>query len=221
MISDYGFGENFWFDIRKELRRLDTETFSDSDSAIPDEITHYTSLEGLKGIIGRREIWCTDIRQVNDPHEGDYGMAVIQNVITRKPVPSKFADFVMHQKRLFGTKELFTDYIACFCAAHDTDAMWLDYAQEGIGYGIVFDSQALLGAAEGGTFIRSLHSYTTSRYSMGRPRGSLTELSNCNVGFKFRRPPFLGFGSTKFCSLCLSAVPDSKTQAGDTSRKSG
>ena len=150
MIPDHGFGEPFWLDIREKFLRLDTEIFSDSDSVMPDVVTHYTSLEGLNGIIGRQEIWCTDIRRVNDPHEGDYGMAVIQNVITRKSVPSPFADVVMRQERLFGTKELFTNYIACFCAVHDTGAMWQNYAQGGSGYGIVFDSQTLLGASDGG-----------------------------------------------------------------------
>ncbi len=44
------FDEEFWIDIREELKRSDAEIFPD-DSAIPDEVTHFTSLAGLEGII--------------------------------------------------------------------------------------------------------------------------------------------------------------------------
>jgi hypothetical protein len=67
MIANHGFEESYWLDIREELRREDTEIFAELDSAIPDELTHYTSFDGLRGIITRQQIWCTDIRQVNDP----------------------------------------------------------------------------------------------------------------------------------------------------------
>jgi len=80
--------ESFWLDIREELKHSDAEIFP--DYSIPDEVTHYTSFAGLEGIMGKREIWCTDLREVDDKRECDYGMDVIRRVITRKSVPEEF-----------------------------------------------------------------------------------------------------------------------------------
>jgi len=220
-IPDHGFGEGYWLDIRKELLRLDTEIFSESDLAIPAEITHYTSLEGLKGIVGRQEIWCTDIRQVNDPLEGDYGMKIIQNVITRKSVPSAFVEFVMRQKRLFGVKELFTNYIACFCAAHDIEAMWQNYAEGGRGYGVVFDARTLLAASNGGhlySFAPLIYDDQLQHQKTARVIDAAIQLHR-RFGIPTRA--FLVSGITKCCSIYLSVVPGSKTRSGGMSRRSG
>jgi hypothetical protein len=142
--------EKFWFDIREELRRSDTEIFPD-DSIIPDEVTHFTSLAGLEGIITKQEIWCTDLREVDDKHECDYGMTVIQRVIAAKPsVPEQFSRAVMSANNLFGVKDRFTYFISCFCSSHNEPRMWDDYADGSRGFAIVFDAKRLLAAADGG-----------------------------------------------------------------------
>jgi hypothetical protein len=103
--------------IREELRRADAEVFSAFDLSIPDEVTHYTSLAGFKGIISTQEIWCTDLRDVNDSRECDYGMGVIRGVIARKSVPEDIRRFIWGLGGLFGAKEAYTFYISCFCSS--------------------------------------------------------------------------------------------------------
>lgn len=150
MVGHGAFDDSFWLDIREELKRSDREIFA-GDSSIPDEVTHFTSLEGLKGIINKQEIWCTDIREVDDKHECDYGMKVIKSVIVRKSVPEAFSQPVLRSNSLFGAKEEFTYFVACFCSSQDyAPRMWEDYADRGRGFAIVFDGKRLYAGADGG-----------------------------------------------------------------------
>ena len=142
------FDENFRLNVREELRRADSEIFPDNPS-IPDEVTHYTSFAGLKGIIEKQEIWCTDIREVDDSSECDYGMDVIRNIIARKSVPKEFVMPVLRHNSLFGAKDRFTFFIACFCSAQSESRMW-EYADDGAGFAIVFDAKRLFDASDGG-----------------------------------------------------------------------
>ena len=143
---------SFWLAIREELRDAHTQIFSDlSESSIPNEVTHFTSVTGLDGIISRREIWCTDLRQVSDSRECDYGLDVIRHVIRKKSVPSEFIGYVLRMHDLFGAKVRWTYYISCFCSARkDEPRMWEDYAGGGRGCAIVFDSARLLAGSDGG-----------------------------------------------------------------------
>jgi hypothetical protein len=150
MAPHSAFDEEFWLDIREELRRSDAEIFSD-DASTPDEVTHYTSFAGLNGIIDRREMWCTDLREVDDNRECDYGMNVIQSVITRKSVPQQFVQPVLRAKSLFGAKDRFTYFVSCFCSSgHEESRMWDRYAENGAGFAIVFDAKRLFAGADGG-----------------------------------------------------------------------
>jgi hypothetical protein len=150
MVSHNTSDESFWLDIREELRRSDAEIFPD-DSFIPDEVTHYTSFAGLKGIIEKLEMWCTDLRDVDDKRECDYGMDVIRSVIKTKSVPEQFRRAVLCQRSLFGAKDQFTYFISCFCSSgHEESCMWDRYAEHDAGFAIVFDAKMLFAGTDGG-----------------------------------------------------------------------
>lgn len=46
-------------------------------SKVPLTLFHYTTLEGLKGILHNRSIWCSHISTLNDPLEIQYGKRVV------------------------------------------------------------------------------------------------------------------------------------------------
>jgi hypothetical protein len=138
-----------------------------------------------------------------------------------KSVPSAFVEFVMRQKRLFGVKELFTNYIACFCAAHDIEAMWQNYAEGGRGYGVVFDARTLLAASNGGhlySFAPLIYDDQLQHQKTARVIDAAIQLHR-RFGIPTRA--FLVSGITKCCSIYLSVVPGSKTRSGGMSRRSG
>jgi hypothetical protein len=142
------FNENIWLDIRDELKSIDNEVFPDS---CPDELVHYTTPDGFKGIIATHEMWCTDLRHVTDKCECNYGMDVIKSVILKKCVPPQFKEAIRHENTLFGAKERFRGFIACYCSSRDESPyMWKNYAAGGTGHAIVFDGKALYAGAQEG-----------------------------------------------------------------------
>ena len=136
-------------EIREELKRKHNEVFSQFD-ATPAALVHYTPPAGL-GIITSGEIWCKDIRDVNDQREGDYGAEIIMSVILRKSVPRKFVEAMQRSSDLFGLKRLWTWYTFSFISSHvEQPYMWTNYAACGTGCAIVFDFKKLFADAEEG-----------------------------------------------------------------------
>ena len=61
------------------------ETWLPMHSSSEDlDLYHYTTLEGLKGIINSRSIWFTHTSTLNDPLELKYGKQLIVNKLSEK-----------------------------------------------------------------------------------------------------------------------------------------
>jgi len=138
--------------IAKQLLRKQNEIWDEFDSAHPPELFHYTCPKCFHSIIESGEIWLTDIANVNDPREGDYGLQVIQSVLARNRtrVDEEFAKSIMSYKSLFGLNESWSLYVACFCSAGERAQMWKNYACAGTGYAIAFDYDKLIAGALAG-----------------------------------------------------------------------
>jgi hypothetical protein len=124
--------------VRQELRRKQSEIWDPYDSPTP-ELFHFTSPQGLRGIIENRQLWCTDVAHVNDPREGDHGLSVLKSVLKRKSVYKWFKEPILSSDTLSGMKAQWTSYIACFCSTGEQLHMWQDYAVGGAGCALVFD----------------------------------------------------------------------------------
>lgn len=146
--------------IRQELRRKQSEIWAFHDSHPTPELFHFTSPQGFRGIIGTRQLWCTDVGRVNDPREGDHGLSVVKSVLKRKSVYKWFKEPILSSDTLFGMKDQWTSYIACFCSTGEQPYMWQDYAACGTGCALVFDYDTLLAGAQDGkryAFFRMLY----------------------------------------------------------------
>jgi hypothetical protein len=135
---------------KQHLRQKQDEIWDAHDSQPTPELFHYTSAEGFRGIIESRQLWCTDIRHVNDPREGDHGFSVLKSVLNRKSVYKPFKDVIINLDSLFGMKRQWTSYIACFCAAGEKADIWQDYAKGGTGCALVFHFDGLFSASNRG-----------------------------------------------------------------------
>jgi len=108
---------------------------------------HYTSAEGLRGIIENNELWATSAYYLNDSAEMFYGYNVLREVLDQwlkentrtedsitlglaRQLRSSFED--LFEKRL-----LKPIYIACFCEKDNLLSQWRAYGQSG-GYSIGF-----------------------------------------------------------------------------------
>lgn len=136
--------------VKQRLKQKQSEIWDEYDSYPTPELFHFTTPCGFRGITEKRQLWCTDIRYVNDSREGDHGMSVIRSVMQRKSIYKPFKDSVLAAESLFGMKINFTAYICCFCSAGEQEYMWRDYAAAGTGCALVFDHAALISASEGG-----------------------------------------------------------------------
>lgn len=128
-------------------------------------IVHYTSPDGLKGIIENKTLRFTDSKYLNDKSEGQIIYDVIDNcldeqkynknfvedvkdILIRKLSPSeqfrKMADNPCYKYRYFESKH--TAFLCCFSFNDDSLAMWNYYTknQNSIGFNLSFNKVNLM-----------------------------------------------------------------------------
>jgi hypothetical protein len=103
-------------------------------------VYHYTNLDGLMGILRRRQLWATDIRFLNDTTEAHYGqqqldenlrVAVDEDQTPDSSLLNELADWARHWKATF------RPFVACFSQNSDQLSQWRGYGR--LGYAIGFD----------------------------------------------------------------------------------
>src|ERR1035441_5839883 len=97
------------------------------------KLYHYTTLEGLKGIITDRSIWCTQINALNDPFEFQYGLDLISKKINHF-IKNEKNDIIINILRIandfteipqeLGTHNMF---ITSFCKNDNLLSQWRGY----------------------------------------------------------------------------------------------
>lgn len=113
-----------------------------------DVLFHYTTAEGLKGIIEKAELWATSAYFLNDTAEITYGYGVLsaslEDWISKSKLPEGSLSLGLAQdlQRRFG-HDLFHRnvikpiYLACFCEDDNLLSQWRCYGQSG-GYSLGF-----------------------------------------------------------------------------------
>jgi Protein of unknown function (DUF2971) len=119
------------------------------------QLFHYTTAEGLKGIIEKNELWATNAYFLNDSTEITYGYGVLKEVldewIANNPHPDDSVSLAVAREfqRSFGVDLLNMNvvkpvYLACFCEEDNLLGQWRTYGQSG-GYSMGFRVPALSG----------------------------------------------------------------------------
>jgi hypothetical protein len=141
---------------------------SDLNGERPDRLWHYTSTEGLLGIVTSRAIWGTDAEYLNDSQELRYALdhvakqfrSISERLASRAkgrhaedPDTSSAAILSAALSALEGGDEMAPSspvhvFVACFCEDGDLLSQWRGYAS-GSGYALGLDSSALDRAALG------------------------------------------------------------------------
>lgn len=114
----------------------------------PDDLTlyHYTTLDGLMGIIDTRSLWCSHVRTLNDPSEIQYGKKLVTDQMDKYIIDIKdkvIIDLFEQLKMLTsGFEILFHIFVGCFCQNNNLLSQWRNYSAQGGGYnvGIKFNS---------------------------------------------------------------------------------
>ncbi|MGM0582931.1 MAG: DUF2971 domain-containing protein [Bacteroidota bacterium] len=116
---------------------------SNHELSSEDELFHYTSLEGLKGILSTRSLWFSHASTLNDPLELQYGRQLIKDVINENinsDIDESLRTFYHQLKVQLNTmgELVHHPFITCFCEEGDLLSQWRSYAKEGVGYSIGF-----------------------------------------------------------------------------------
>ena len=105
-----------------------------------DRLYHYTTAEGLQGILASQKLWFTDAEYMNDASELSYGHELIVSQIreveeSSQGIVNRFLRATRANLNTFKVKGL-TPYVACFCEDGDLLSPWRSYANRGGGYAL-------------------------------------------------------------------------------------
>jgi hypothetical protein len=117
----------------------------------PKVLYHYTTAQGLIGILKSNTLWASDLQYLNDFSELRYA----ENLIERKweemsgsdtdlVEPLVSSPFERTVNELTGSTSIpFSAYAVCLCEEGDQLSQWRAYTQKGTGYALGFDTKRL------------------------------------------------------------------------------
>lgn len=112
---------------------------------LPNVVYHYTTADGLLGILRSGTIWATNARYMNDASEIIYGRNLVRDVLREEAEGETghfrtwLEDFVDLVERVH---EGHDTYLACFCESGDLLSQWRAYGS-GRGFAAGFRGAAL------------------------------------------------------------------------------
>lgn len=133
-------------EIKKEMETF-LKSWLPKHSTSEDLILyHYTTLEGLKGIIRARSIWATHTSTLNDPTELNYGKELIIDVLNEAISGSNDdkITYILNQLLIYikaYDSILYQTYVSCFCQSDNLLSQWRGYAAKGGGYNLGMNIQ--------------------------------------------------------------------------------
>ena len=119
--------------------------------------SHYTSQEGLLGIIDSGCLWATNILYLNDENEYLDAIQHLRNLIPKtKSLKDEFYQMIVgdYKRSLFESLDSLEkswrkrNYLVSFSKESDLLSQWRGYCPENNGYGIVFDTEEIRKRAE-------------------------------------------------------------------------
>jgi hypothetical protein len=108
---------------------------------IPDELTHYTTLGGLMGILDNNTVWASNALFLNDKSELLHGFeaAKLAVKVSTANAERKWIKAVIEELSIIEDDGLADAFITCFCERHDVLSLWRGYGATEQGVAITFD----------------------------------------------------------------------------------
>ena len=113
---------------------------------LPAKISHYTTVEGLKGIVGTGSIWASNASFLNDKAELNHALNAAKDAIVRLSSKTTMQQWSPMLKKVF--KE-FQDggapdtFVVCFCRSDDNLSQWRGYGGTVQGVSLTFDREKM------------------------------------------------------------------------------
>lgn len=108
----------------------------------PDILAHYTNIDGALGILGRKEIWASNIMYLNDKEELIHALKSIEKplkeileLVENKSVVHSAIDSISNKISINNIPDT---YATSFCLNEDKLSMWRGYSHKSQGVSISF-----------------------------------------------------------------------------------
>jgi hypothetical protein len=121
----------------------------------PLTLYHYTTADGLIGMLQSRQIWATNVRFMNDTSELAYGVRLVRAVFEKigaRAIRGSARNILLYEIVRAGVSEMLDDaerntihYAASFCTNGNLLSQWRGYGQSGGGFALGFVAQRLHG----------------------------------------------------------------------------
>lgn len=119
------------------------KSFEPPHQSLPASLYHYTSGQGLLGILDSGDLNCTNLLYMNDSSEMDYGRAIVRRTCEDlRAVSPAVQPFLTHLLRNIEQPD-FHYYVTCFCEKPDLLSQWRAYGGQAAGYSLGFDTDDL------------------------------------------------------------------------------
>jgi hypothetical protein len=113
---------------------------------LPETISHYTTLEGLRGIVDTGTLWASNASFLNDRAELEHALSVSEKVIGKFSSEKATKRWAPQLERVF---EALRDgarpdtYVTCFCKDDDNLSQWRGYGGSEQGISVTFRRRPL------------------------------------------------------------------------------
>lgn len=146
--------EEFLKQATEEIEACYVELWRSHESTEPTRLFHYTSTEGLVGIISSRKFFLSDVLTSNDRSEIRYGVSLAVEVLKQQQthvVDRELLAAFQSGNGLAGLGDTYFLHAICFCPAEDVLTQWRGYSATG-GFGIGVHFKKLRERAEKSEF---------------------------------------------------------------------
>jgi hypothetical protein len=132
--------------MSKKSNQIEKELNEFLKTELPNELYHYTNLNGFSGIINSSELWLSNLYFLNDKNEFELGLKfVIEQLESYKSgfsvlKPTKYFIEAL-EKAIDFIKEKDAPYILSMTANSDLLSQWRGYTNNGVGVNIGFNKK--------------------------------------------------------------------------------
>lgn len=111
---------------------------------------HYTSGQGVVGILDSKQVWATNIHCLNDSKEFVHALSLAKLAIRQvleEEIEDEFEVIYAAVEVALDSISQLSVYVSCYSEVSDSLSQWRGYCPPGFGYSIGFDGDALRAAA--------------------------------------------------------------------------
>lgn len=109
---------------------------------LPKVLYHYTTAQGLLGILESHRLWATNLHFMNDFSELKYAGNLMDSMLQAAIQEDALEERISHSS-FSDIWDLFSAYAVCFCEEGDQLSQWRNYSEKGTGYALGFDARKL------------------------------------------------------------------------------